>query len=182
MIQMMKAGFTAQGGHNIMNKQDRKLIEKMMEYYAGDPKRVQHFLKVYEFAKLIGESEELEPEKLHILRTAAIVHDIGIKISEEKYGSSGGKYQEKEGMILGREFLKDTGVDEDIAERVVYLIGHHHSPAEVDGIDYQILLEADYLVNADEGGDSTATIKNTMEHIFKTKTGTELLKSIYKLN
>ena len=85
-------------------------------------------------------------------------------------------------MILGREFLKDTGVDEDIAERVVYLIGHHHSPAEVDGIDYQILLEADYLVNADDGGDSTATIKNTMEHIFKTKTGTELLKSIYKLN
>lgn len=62
MMQMMKAGFTAQGGHNIMNKQDRKLIEKMMEYYAGDPKRVQHFLKVYEFAKLIGESEELEPE------------------------------------------------------------------------------------------------------------------------
>ena len=68
-----------------MNKQERKLIEKMMEYYAGDPKRVQHFLKVYEFAKLIGESEELEPEKLHILRTAAIVHDIGIKISEKKY-------------------------------------------------------------------------------------------------
>lgn len=66
-----------------MNKQDRKLIEKMMEYYAGDPKRVQHFLKVYEFAKLIGESEELESEKLHILRTAAIVHDIGIKISEK---------------------------------------------------------------------------------------------------
>ena len=96
MMQMMKAGFTAQGGHNIMNKQDRKLIEKMMEYYAGDPKRVQHFLKVYEFAKLIGESEELEPEKLYILRTAAIVHDIGIKISEKKYGSSGGKYQEKE--------------------------------------------------------------------------------------
>lgn len=48
MMQMMKAGFTAQGGHNIMNKQERKLIEKMMEYYAGDPKRVQHFLKVYE--------------------------------------------------------------------------------------------------------------------------------------
>ena len=68
-----------------------------MEYYAGDPKRVQHFLKVYEFAKLIGESESLETETMHILRTAAIVHDIGIKISEEKYGSSNGKYQEKEG-------------------------------------------------------------------------------------
>ena len=57
MMQMMKAGFTAQGGHNIMNKQDRKLIEKMMEYYAGDPKRVQHFLKVYELVRLGSHSE-----------------------------------------------------------------------------------------------------------------------------
>ena len=63
-----------QGEENIMDEQDRKLIEKMMEYYAGDPKRVQHFLKVYEFAKLIGESESLDTETMHILRTAAIVH------------------------------------------------------------------------------------------------------------
>ena len=27
---------------------------------------------------------------------------------------------------------------------------HHHTYTGVDGIDYQILLEADYLVNADE--------------------------------
>ena len=45
MMQMMKAGFTAQGGHNIMNKQDRKLIEKMMEYYAGDRRECSTFLK-----------------------------------------------------------------------------------------------------------------------------------------
>ena len=88
-----------------MNKQDRKLIEKMMEYYAGDPKRVQHFLKVYEFAKLIGESEELEPEKLHILRTAAIVHDIGIKISEEKYGTDNTQFCFGENTFLHYRFL-----------------------------------------------------------------------------
>ena len=110
-----------------MNKQDRKLIEKMMEYYAGDPKRVQHFLKVYEFAKLIGESEELEPEKLHILRTAAIVHDIGIKISEKKYGSSGGKYQEKEGPAVAEPMLCALGYDEAVIDRVLFLIAHHHT-------------------------------------------------------
>ena len=93
------------GEENIMDEQDRKLIEKMMEYYAGDPKRVQHFLKVYEFAKLIGESESLDTETMHILRTAAIVHDIGIKISEEKYGSSNGKYQEIEGPSISEEML-----------------------------------------------------------------------------
>lgn len=147
MMQMMKAGFTAQGGHNIMNKQDRKLIEKMMEYYAGDPKRVQHFLKVYEFAKLIGESEELEPEKLYILRTAAIVHDIGIKISEKKYGSSGGKYQEKEGPAVAEPMLCALGYDEAVIDRVLFLIAHHHTYTGIEGEDYQILVEADFLVN-----------------------------------
>ena len=109
-----------QGEENIMDEQDRKLIEKMMEYYAGDPKRVQHFLKVYEFAKLIGESESLDTETMHILRTAAIVHDIGIKISEEKYGSSNGKYQEKEGPAVAEPMLLALGYDEAVIDRVLF--------------------------------------------------------------
>ena len=164
MIQMMKAGFTAQGGHNIMNKQDRKLIEKMMEYYAGDPKRVQHFLKVYEFAKLIGESEELEPEKLHILRTAAIVHDIGIKISEEKYGSSGGKYQEKEGPAVAEPMLRALRYNEAVIDRVLFLIA---------------LVEADFLVNLFEDGSGRETAEKVRENIFKTKTGMKYLETLF---
>ena len=159
-----------------------QIMEKMIAFSNGNLHDMNHLMCVWTYAKTIGELEGLDRKTQETLEIAAITHDIACPLCREKYGNTNGKYQEKEGMILGREFLEDTGVDEDIAERVVYLIGHHHSPAEVDGIDYQILLEADYLVNADEGGDSAATIKNTMEHIFKTKTGTELLKSIYKLN
>ena len=32
-------------------------------------------------------------------------------------------------------------------ERVQYLIGRHHTYNDIDGIDYQILVEADFLVN-----------------------------------
>ena len=142
------------GEENIMDEQDRKLIEKMMEYYAGDPKRVQHFLKVYEFAKLIGESESLDTETMHILRTAAIVHDIGIKISEEKYGSSNGKYQEKEGPAVAEPMLLALGYDEAVIDRVLFLIAHHHTYNEIEGLDYQILVEADFLVNLFEDGSS----------------------------
>jgi len=69
-----------------MNK-NNELIQAMITYYAGDPKRIQHFLKVFEFARLIGESEQLDAQTQHILETAAIVHDIGIKNAEEKFGS-----------------------------------------------------------------------------------------------
>ena len=181
MIQMMKAGFTAQRGHNIMNKQDRKLIEKMMEYYAGDPKRVQHFLKVYEFAKLIGESEELEPEKLHILRTAAIVHDIGIKISEEKYGSSGGKYQEKEGPAVAEPMLRALRYNEAVIDRVLFLIAHHHTYTGIEGEDYQILVEADFLVNILEDGLAKEAALQAYQNIFKTESGKNICQEMFAL-
>ena len=73
------------------------LIDEMFLYFSGDPKRIQHFIKVYEFARLIGMSERLSDEELEILETAAVVHDIGIKPAEEKYGRSAGKRQEQEG-------------------------------------------------------------------------------------
>lgn len=170
---------TAQGGQNIMDKQDRKLIEKMMEYYAGDPKRVQHFLKVYEFAKLIGDAEALDAETMHILRTAAIVHDIGIKISEEKYGSSSGKYQEKEGPAVAEPMLLALGYDEAVIDRVLFLIAHHHTYNEIEGLDYQILVEADFLVNLFEDGSSRETAETVQKNIFKTKTGTHYLSNLF---
>lgn len=48
-------------------------------------------------------------------------------------------------------------------------------------MDYQILIEPDYLVNADESNYSEEDNRNVMEHIFKTETGITLLKSIYGL-
>ena len=43
--------------------------------------------------------------------------------------------------------LKELGFDQDVSNRVQYLIAHHHTYDAIDGIDYQILIEADFLVN-----------------------------------
>ena len=37
-----------------------RLFEKMVDYYRGDPRRIQHFVKVHSFAELIGKGEQLE--------------------------------------------------------------------------------------------------------------------------
>ena len=73
------------------------LLMKMISYNSGDPKRIQHLIKVHSFARLIGLSENLESDTQFILEAAAIVHDIGIKPAEEKYGYCNGKLQEQEG-------------------------------------------------------------------------------------
>lgn len=154
---------------------------KMIQYSQGNLHDINHFLKVYAYAKVIGECEQLDSETQEILEVTAILHDIACPLCREKYGNTKGQYQEAEGAILAKEFLEGFGYSDKFVERVVFLIGHHHTLKDIVGMDYQILIEADYLVNADESNYSEANIRNMMEHIFKTATGISLLKSVYKL-
>lgn len=163
-----------------MNK-NNELIQAMITYYAGDPKRIQHFLKVFEFARLIGESEQLDAQTQHILETAAIVHDIGIKNAEEKFGSCNGKLQEQEGPAPARELLSSLSYTSEVIDRVCYLVAHHHTYKNVDGLDYQILLEADFLVNLYEDGLDTSAASNALKNIFKTTAGSNICKTMFHL-
>ncbi len=157
------------------------LIKEMIIYYSGDAKRIQHFLKVYEFAKIIGQEEGIDEFSQHILETAAIVHDIGIKVAEEKYGNCSGPLQEKEGPVVARPMLEKLGYNVDVIDRVCYLVGHHHTYTGIDGIDYQILVEADFLVNLYEDGASVQSIKNSYDRIFKTQAGSMLCVTMFGL-
>ena len=156
-----------------------EIMLKMIDYSKGNIHDINHFIKVYTYAKTIGECEKLAPSEQRILEVAAIVHDIACPLCREKYGSTAGSYQESEGMLLTREFLKDAALPKEAVERIVFLVGHHHTLKDISGLDYQILIEADYLVNADESSCSESNIRNTKEKIFKTATGIALLKSVY---
>ena len=161
-----------------MYKNDR-LIHAMIEYNRGDAKRIQHFLKVYEFASLIGRAEGLDERTRHVLETAAIVHDIGIRKAEQIYGSSSGKHQEEMGPDEARILLNELDYEEDVIERVCYLVGHHHTYDDIRGMDYQILVEADFLVNLYEDGASVQAVKTAGNRIFKTKAGRKMLEIMY---
>lgn len=156
-----------------------RLLLAMMEYDEGDSKRIQHFVKVYEFARMIGKMEKLDDRTQFILESAAIVHDIGIHIAEQKYGSSSGKYQEIEGPAEAKKLLLKLGWPTDVTERVAYLVGHHHTYSNMDGLDYQILVEADFLVNLYEDEISSAGQRHAYEKIFKTESGKLLCRTLY---
>ena len=152
---------------------------KMIDYSAGNRKDINHLMKVHSYARIIGKGEGLSEELQKITEIAAIVHDIACPLCRIKYGNTNGKYQEAEGPALTESFLADTGLTREEIARIAYLVGHHHTYEGVEGLDYQILLEADYLVNADESGYSRETILHMRDTVFQTKTGTALLESIY---
>lgn len=159
-----------------------ELTMKMIQYYRGDASRIQHFTKVHGYARLIAVSEQLDPDLRFITEAAAIVHDIGIRLCEQKYGECGGKLQEMEGPPLAEKMLNELTFPPEVVERVSYLVGHHHTYDNIDGMDYQILVEADFLVNFFEASLDKDAIRATYEKIFKTGTGQLICREMFGLD
>lgn len=157
------------------------LIDEMIAYDKGDPRRIQHFMKVHDFARTIGQLEGLDDDTLYILESAAVVHDIGIHVCEEKYGSCEGKLQEREGPALAKEMLERLGYEQKVINRICYLVGHHHTYTNIDGVDYQILVEADFLVNMYEDGVSPDAVHKAYQNIFKTESGRKICRNMFGL-
>ena len=155
------------------------LFMDMIAYYDGDPKRIQHFTKVHSYARLIGIGEELDDASLFILEAAAYTHDIGIRVAEEKYGRCDGKLQEQEGPIIAQKMLSQLGFENYIVERICFLIGHQHTYDNIDGLDYQILVEADFLVNLYEDDAGNRAINKAYKRIFKTETGKKIFRLMF---
>ena len=158
-----------------------QIMERMLVFSDGNIHDIDHMIRVWTYAKTIGELEGLDAETQYILEIAAITHDIACPLCREKYGNTNGKHQEAEGAPLVRAFLADTGVSPAQIDRIAWLVSHHHSFSDIDGLDYQILLEADYIANASENGYSRENVMNFMEKVMKTESGKRLLNAVMRL-
>ncbi len=156
-----------------------RAIDLMIEYNAPDQRRINHALKVHGFASCIAAAEGCTPERLRVLEVAAVLHDIGIHEAERKHGSTAGPYQEQEGALIARSLLEGSELSDEEVERVVFLVGHHHSLDAVDGLDFQALIEADFVVNADEGGMKAPAIEAFVSKHFKTETGKRIMTKLF---
>lgn len=156
-----------------------KLTELAIAYDAGDPRRVQHFLKVHAFCRLIGQREGLDAQTQNTLEAAAILHDIGIHEAERKHGSSAGKWQEVEGPAVAAPLLAQVHADPTARERILWLIAHHHTYAASEDTDFRILVEADFLVNSYEDSLPVDACRTAAERLFRTDTGRMLLQKLY---
>ena len=156
--------------------QDHTALElAMFDYDKGDPKRIQHFVKVRALARTIGLAEGLDETTLHTLEAAAIVHDSGIHESERIYHDTSGNHQEELGPGVARPLLEAAGYEPDEIDRVCWLIAHHHD------MDLQVLVEADFLVNIYEDAMERPEARRRMAEsaaakVFKTRTGLAMLR------
>ena len=126
-----------------------RIAKLLVEFFGNDYRRINHALEVLKYAeKIRDDGQECDYE---ILVAASLLHDIGIKRSEELHGYNNGKTQEEYGPPVARELLNGIGFPPDKTEKVCRIIGNHHSPSRHDYAELKILKEADRIVNRMEG-------------------------------
>lgn len=160
------------------------LYKTMVDFFEGDPRRCQHFIKVASLCRYLAAAEGADAALAELVEAAGLVHDCGIKISEQKYGKGhcSGRQQEEEGPGPARKMLIASGYAREAVDRICYLVGHHHTYSNIDGLDYQILVEADFLVNFYEDAMDVGSIKSVVSSIFRTESGIALAKAMFGLN
>ena len=156
-----------------------QLMENMIAYSQGNLHDIDHFVRVWNYAKTIAELEKIDADTQFILEAAAITHDIACPLCREKYGNTNGKYQEEEGTRLVKAFLADSGMTKAQIDRVAFLVGHHHTFTGIDSLDWQILIEADYIANASENGYSKEKVKAFLQKHMKTESGKRLARAVF---
>lgn len=162
------------------------VIAKMKDTFGSDTRRISHALEVLKYALMLCEAEfPNDPGLKKVVELAAILHDIGIKRAEELYNSAAPVYQHREGPPIARKMLEDAGYGEKMVGRVCHIIGNHHLKSSIDGTDFQLLWEADLLVNMRH----LHVFKNSPDrygkmvlHNFKTGTGRQLALDLHRQN
>lgn len=156
-----------------------QILEKMIVFSEGNIHDIDHLIRVWTYAQTIGKLEHLDEPTQYIVEVAAIVHDIACPLCRVKYGNTNGKHQEQESEPLVRQFLDGTGLTPEQIERVVYLVAHHHTLTNIQGMDYQVLIEADYIANATENGYSEQNRQNFSDKVMRTASGKRLLAEVF---
>ncbi len=126
-----------------------KITKLLVGHFGNDFRRITHALEVMKHAENIMES--VEGCDYDVLIAAALLHDVGIKPSEEMLGYNNGKTQEEYGPPVAGELMERIGFARDKTAKVCEIIGNHHSPSRYDYVELRVLKEADRIVNKLEG-------------------------------
>jgi HD superfamily phosphodiesterase/predicted RNA-binding Zn-ribbon protein involved in translation (DUF1610 family) len=155
-----------------------KLIRELEDYFGSDAKRIAHAKRVMGFAEEILKQEKAD---WNIVMPASILHDLGIKPAEEKYGSNAGHLQEEQGPGIAREILSKLGVKKEVVEEVCGIIACHHSPGKINTMNFKVLYDADRLVNFSDEVDANdkSKIIGIIDRVFLTQTGKKIAASVY---
>ena len=158
-----------------------QLLQDMVRFSTGEPRRIHHMVKMLSFANMIADAEGLKGKDLTCLQAAAILFDCGYKTSQEIHQDMTTKHLEELSPRIARAMLAKQGLDPQLIDHICELLETSHTYRDVEGLDHQILIEADFLVDFFDDNCAEIAIRKALKNIFRTETGKALCRSIYNI-
>lgn len=146
-----------------MNESINKVAKRMKQYHHADPAKVQRFVRVYTLSKTIGELEHLPEQTQENLELSALMHAVA--------------GEDKTAVIT--QILSECSLDDEVIERVCYIVENRHNYDHVSGLDHQILIEAEMIVDFKEHDTPEKEIIRLAEERFITNYGKLMLKRAF---
>ena len=157
-------------------------LEVIGIYAAEDPLQIAHTQAVIDYTERIAELEGLPERRIFLLKTAALLHDIGCPAARAAHGKSLPPYQEAEGERIVRELLPKypefTAAEADYLARVV---GSHHRIGPAKELGFEPLFEADLIVNLLEGYYERAKAAFYRDKMVTTASGRRVFDAVFGL-
>lgn len=153
------------------------IILAMKEHLEGDQKRMNHALKVLEFAEKILEKEEGNPK---VVIAAAILYDIGVHEVGKKPERAKESDQEKDNLPTARGILERSGSKAEVIEEVCQIIESHRHAEKINTLNSKIIYDAVRLVNLrlEYDIEDKEGLKNIINEGFFTTAGKEIAEEI----
>ncbi|MBM3706671.1 MAG: HD domain-containing protein [Actinobacteria bacterium] len=154
------------------------LFKELKLFFGNDVRRINHSKEVTAYAEDLLHKESADAS---IVIPAAVLHDVGIKIAEEKYNSDAARYQEKEGPAVAGKILSKLNFNHEDRDEICEIITHHHSPGIINTVNFKVLYDADWLVNLKDEIKTrdSKKLKKLIDRIFLTVSGKETAEKKY---
>ncbi len=154
-----------------------RLIKAVKHEFGDDRKRIHHALLVFDQALKILQKENGDPR---VITAAALLHNIGIKEAERKYGSSEAHYQEVEGPPIAQRIMDELGFDKTTIQHVCDIISSHHSGDIIDTPEFRIIRDADKIayILLLSGVSDKSELYDFIKDNFKTDTGKKIAQKL----
>lgn len=160
----------------------QQAMKRMIDYYAAcDSTQIAHTLCVHEYTRMLAMREGYDERKRGLLEIAALLHDIGCPSAKWKYGDSQPIHQQQEGMCIAADwFASDPSwLDTQEAQWVVDVVGAHHNAVQAEVLGFEVLYEADLIVNLFEGYYPVDYADVYYRKMVRTKSGKQLFRQLF---
>ena len=160
----------------------QQAMKRMIDYYAAcDSTQIAHTLFVHEYTRMLSMREGYDERKRGLLEIAALLHDIGCPSAKWKYGDSQPIHQQQEGMCIAADwFASDPSwLDTQEAQWIVDVVGAHHNAVKAEALGFEVLYEADLIVNLFEGYYPVDYADVYYHKMVRTKSGKQLFRQLF---